>query len=148
MTPRPPRRRPGRHAPGCRPPKVTAAGQAGGTGRLWQADRTARVDDLVEGDRRLVLHARAARLRSDRQNAQLVLAAAADPGVGAGAALQLVRAVLVDSEQAGLRVEGLRARAVRVLHGDRAVGEGEGADVVRALVIDCRGGEDAAGDDG
>ena len=102
----------------------------------------------MEGDRRLVLHALAARARPDGQDAQLVRAAAADPGVGAGAAEQLVGAVLVDREQAGLRVEGLCARAVGVLEEDRAVGEGERAGVGRlVLVIDCRGGEDAAGDD-
>src|SRR5207244_13621656 len=65
----------------------------------------------------------AARARPDGQDAQLVVAAAADPGVLAGAAEQLVRAVQVDRHQAGLRVEVLGARAVGVLDEDRAVGE-------------------------
>src|SRR5690349_2098604 len=46
------------------PARVAAAGLAG-AGGLRQGDGPAGVDHLVEGDRRLVLHALAARLRAD-----------------------------------------------------------------------------------
>src|SRR5262249_3532123 len=68
------------------PPRRRRQPDCSSAGRLRQADRPAGVDHLVEGDRRLVLYALAARACPDGQDAELVVAAAADPGIVAGAA--------------------------------------------------------------
>src|SRR3984893_10010332 len=79
-----------------------------------QPDRPGGVDDLLKGDRRPSLRARAVHLGAQFDDRQLVPAVAADPGVAARAVADAVGAVQAEPEQAGRRVEPLAAGPVRV----------------------------------
>jgi len=115
-------------------------------GRVSQAHVREGLDDLLPAGGRLVQRALAARPGRDAQEVRLVGPVAADPGVLAGAAVNLHDAVAVEGEQAGLRVERLRAAAPGVRDLEGAVREYECVDFA-VRVADPACGEHAGCDD-
>src|ERR1022692_4491390 len=102
--------------------------------------RAVRLDDLLEGDGRLSLRARAVRIAGfDEHDAGTVPAVAADPGELAGADPQLVGAVLPDGGQTAPRVELLRAVAAGMPDLEWPAGEHDLADPAAPLVYTARG---------
>src|SRR5260370_7185500 len=139
---------PGRRIRNGPVPARTAAGggaspRPSGIPRSAQRDRPGRADDLLEGRRRKRPRALAAGLRADGQDAQLVGAAAAEVGVCAGAAAQLVGALHVHREQVRLGVEALRAGALGMGDHERPCGEGDGVGGVGGAGVGAAGGEHA-----